>query len=567
MHTYHRGQRAALLATCLAVLAPPLIAVPSATASPAPVTGSVAPHVRVAQGALAGTVDKGARAFLGIRYAQPPVGELRWRAPLPPKAWRGTRAATRFGPGCMQPPPDPFGAWTAEFMAGPDMSEDCLTLNVWAPAGQATGDSAKVPAATARAPLPVLVWIHGGAFMGGSGAIPIYNGASLAQRGAVVVTINYRLGIFGYMAHPALSAESPRHVSGNYGLLDAIAALRWLQSNIALFGGDPKQVTIAGQSAGAATVNDLIVSPDAKGLFARAIAESGSGMGIVMQSLADAERQGERIQQAAGAASLAALRALPAASLQALKLPPPPGTPGDNLRLPFGPVLDGVVQPVNAQRGDVAVASAVPLLTGYNADEDRSMFAAPVGAQAFEAKVRARYGASAERLLALYPHADDAQADDADRLLARDRYMVSLALWSLARTAASGQPIHAYLFDHVLPGPDATKFRSFHTAEVPYVFGVLQAPGRSFDRQDHVVSQVLQRYWLDFMRTGDPNGGAGASHSAVGSALPQWPRFEADLGKVLRLDESPAPVYPASSSERYQALRDYVAAGGLLSMF
>jgi len=545
MHVSHGGLRAALLLGCLLAIVAPTHAAPKATAQ-------AAPHARVAQGALAGTMDRGARAFLGIPYAQPPVGEQRWRAPIPPKPWRGTRDATRFGPGCMQPPPDPFGAWTVEYMAGPDMSEDCLTLNVWAPASGTA--------------LPVLVWIHGGAFMGGSGAIPIYNGASLAQHGAVVVTINYRLGIFGFMAHPALSAESPRHVSGNYGVLDAIEALRWVQANIARFGGDPARVTIAGQSAGAAMVNDLVVSPDAKGLFARGIAESGSGMGIAMLSLAVAERQGESIQQAAGLASLAALRALPAASAQALKVPPPPGAAGDNLRLPFGPVLDGVVQPVDAGRGDVAVASPVPLLTGYNADEDRSMFAAAVGAQAFEAKVRTRYGASAGRLLALYPHADDAQADDSDRLLARDRYMVSLTLWSLARTQASGQPVHGYFFDHVLPGPDAAKFRSFHTAEVPYVFGVLEGPGRQFGPQDEAVSDVMQGYWLQFMRSGDPNGGT-AGGMPGGAPLPQWPRFEASVGKVMRLDEAPAPVYPASSGERYQALRDYVVAGGWLSMF
>jgi len=406
--------------------------------------------------------------------------------------------------------------------------------------------------------LPVLVWIHGGAFMGGSGSIPIYNGASLASQGAAVVTINYRLGVFGFLAHPGLSAESPQHVSGNYGVLDVIESLRWVRANISRFGGDPARVTIAGQSAGAATVNDLIVSPAAHGLFAGGIAESGSGMGIAMLSLADAERQGERVQQAAGLDGLAAMRALPAAQALALKVPPPQGSaPDDGLRLPFGPVLDGVLLPVDAGKGDVRVANPVPLLTGYNTDEARSMGGPPMTAQAFEAQVRARYGSFAERLLALYPHADDAQADEAFGLLSRDRYMVSLTLWSLARTAASGQPIHAYLFDHVLPGPDAAKFRSFHTAEVPYVFGVLDQGGRAFGDGDHAVSALMQGYWLDFIRTGDPNGPGPA----------QWPRFDAASGKVMALGERATPVYPASSGERYQALRDYAAAGGWLSMF
>jgi para-nitrobenzyl esterase len=317
-------------------------------------------------------------------------------------------------------------------------------------------------------------------------------------------------------------------------------------------------VTIAGQSAGAALVNDLVVSPAAHGLFAGGIAESGSGMGVVMLSLADAQRQGERVQQAAGLAGLAALRALPAAQVLALKVPPPPGTaPDDGLRLHFSPVLDGVLLPVDAGKGDVPVANPVPLLTGYNADEARSMGGPPQTPQAFEAQVRARYGAFAERLLALYPHADDAQADEAFGLLGRDRYMASLTLWSTARTAASSQPIHAYLFEHVLPGPESARFRSFHTAEVPYVFGVLDQGGRAFGDEDRAVSAQLQDYWLAFMRTGDPNGAGRA----------EWPLFEAAVGKVMALGGRNTPVYPASSSERYQAWRDFAAAGGRLSMF
>jgi para-nitrobenzyl esterase len=515
----------------------------SATAAPTAV-----PRVRVAQGALVGTLDKGARAFLGIPYAEPPVGARRWRAPLPAKAWHGVRDASRFGHNCMQADPKPFGPWTTEFIADPALGEDedCLTLNVWA------------PSKPAAAPLPVLVWIHGGGFASGAGSIPIYNGAAFARQDAVIVTINYRLGIFGFLAHPALSAESSRHVSGNYGLLDVIEALRWVHANIGRFGGDAKRVTIAGQSAGAAAVNDLVVSPDARGLFARGIAESGSGMGISLLSLSDAERQGERVQRAAALESIAALRALPAAQVLALKVPPAPNAPPvAGPPLPFGPIIDGAVLPADAGRGDAAVASPVPLLTGFNADEARSMGSSPASAQAFEAQVRARYGAFAERLLALYPHASDAEADASAWLLARDRYMVSLVQWSGARTATSTQAVYAYLFDRVLPGPDAARFRSFHTAEVPYVFSVLDQGGRPFGPQDQVVSQLLQGYWLNFMRSGDPNG----------AGLPSWPRFDAKSGKVMALGERPGAVWPASSAERFQALGDYAAAGGKLSLF
>jgi para-nitrobenzyl esterase len=529
---------------CCYLLAASLLSASMASAAPAP----AALRVKVAQGALVGTLDKGARAFLGIPYAEPPVGALRWRAPQPARTWRGVRDATRFGHNCMQDLPKPFGPWTAEFIADPALGqdEDCLTLNVWAP----------LP--PTKSPLPVLVWIHGGGFGSGAGAIPIYNGAALAKQGAVVVTINYRVSIMGFMAHPALSAESPRHVSGNYGLLDVIESLRWVRANIARFGGDSSRVTIAGQSAGAAAVNDLIVAPDARGLFARGIAQSGSGMGIPMQSLRDAEGQGERVQNAAGLVSIEALRALPAAQVQALKVPPAAAAPaGGAPRLPFGPVLDGVVLPVDAGRGDAAIVSAVPLLTGYNADEARSMAPPSVTAVAFVGQVRARYGAFADRLLALYPHADDVEADASAWLLARDRYMVSLVRWSLARTASSPQPIYAYLFDHVLPGPDAARYQSFHTAEVPYVFGVLDQGGRSFGPQDQTVSRLLQGYWLNFMKNGDPNG----------AGLPAWPRFEAEAGKVMSLGDQPGAVWPASSGERYQALRDYAAAGGTLSLF
>jgi para-nitrobenzyl esterase len=525
-----------LLAAATATLA--------AAAAAAPVPKGSAPGVQLAQGALVGTTQRGARAFLGIPFAQPPVGALRWRAPMPAKGWRGTRDASRFGANCMQGPPVPFGPWTAEFLIDASMDEDCLYLNVWSPAP---------PAAQ---PLPVLVWIHGGGFGSGSGSIPIYNGATLASRGIVVVTINYRIGIFGFFAHPELAAESPQHVSGNYGLLDIIESLRWVQANIARFGGDPARVTIAGQSAGAAAVHDLVASPLAHGLFVRGIAQSGSGMGLASSTLAEAQAQGAAVQRAAGAASLAALRAMSAAQVQAVQQSPAAPQAGAAV-LRFGPLIDAYVLTGDAGQGAGTIANAVPMLTGFNADEARSMGPLQVKVEDFESMVRARYGELAARLLALYPHADDSQAAESFFLLARDRYMVAQTLWSIARTRARGEAVWGYLFDHVLPGPDAARFRSFHTAEVPYVFGVLDQGARGYTDADRAVSAQLQGYWLNFIRNGDPNG----------PGLARWERFAEASGKVMELGDHPGPAWPASSGERYQALRDYAAAGGQLSLF
>lgn len=526
-----------------------VIGLPAAGAA---IPAAAQPRVHIAQGELAGTLDHGARAFLGIPYAEPPVGEQRWRAPRPAQGWHGTRDASRFGPNCMQDAPARFGPWTAEFLIDPAMSEDCLTLSVWTPPQGATARApARLPAR-----LPVMVWIHGGGFGSGSGSIPIYNGGSLAAQGIVVVNVNYRVGIFGFFAHPALEAESAQHTAGNYGLLDLVEALHWVQANIAQFGGDPAQVTIAGQSAGAAAVHDLAAMPLARGLFARGIAESGSGMGIPFPQLAEAEKIGEAVQRAAGATSLAGLRKLPAAQLQSLRLPPPPSNAGGSPPLRFAPLADGKVLPTSADQGGAVPASPVPMLTGFTTDEARSMGPVHVSPADFEKQVQERYGAFAARLLALYPHADDAQSLASFYQLARDRYMASLAIWSVARTAARSEPVYAYLFDHVLPGPEAERYRSFHTAEVPYVFGVLDQGGRPFSDADHAVSRQLQGYWLNFVRKGDPNG----------PGLPRWERFNAASGKVMELGDHPGPVWPASSGERYQALRDYAMAGGQLTM-
>ena len=260
------------------------------------------PVVRLEHGAVQGKVSGAAEAFLGVPYAAPPVGPLRWRAPQPAAAWSGMRDATRFAPACYQGVAQPWGPYSQEFIAAPPLSEDCLTLNVWKPAGVKRG-------------LPVLVYIHGGAFSGGAGHVPVYDGAALAARGAVVITINYRVGVLGFMAHPGLSAETPGKTSGNYGLLDQVAALEWVRANAARFGGDPGNVTVAGESAGAASVNYLQVMPAAKGLFHRAISFSGASMAIDMPPLAQSEAAGQALAGRLGASSVGGLRRVPAARL------------------------------------------------------------------------------------------------------------------------------------------------------------------------------------------------------------------------------------------------------------
>lgn len=499
--------------------------------------------VRTQAGAVQGRPDGAARAFLGIPYAQPPVGKRRWRAPVSTQPWRGVRDAARFGASCMQADPKPFGPYTGEFLAAPPFSEDCLFLNVWTPTKRA-------------GPLPVLVWLHGGGYNSGSAAIPIYNGRALAAKGAVVVSVNYRLGIFGFLAHPGLSAESADKVSGNYGLLDQIAALRWVKENIAAFGGDPKNVTIDGQSAGAGSVNALLLSPRAKGLFERAIAQSAPGLRSRSTTLAEAEAQGIRLATLVRASTAAALRAMHAQLLVQLAdrpVQPDAKTPPEPFLVP---VVDGVVLPRGVGDRTARPVSPVPLMIGFNADEAAFLLPKTMTPAAFVDMVRHRYATVAERLLTLYPHEDEASAVRSARELARDRYMASLIVWAEGQRG-SGQPVFAYLFDHSYPGPEAALFRAFHTAEVPYVFGALEQPGRDFTARDHAVADQVQRAWLRFMRRGDPNGAG---------AVP-WQPLDPAKNDVFGLGDRVGPRPAVSSSERLAVFRDYVAKGGALSLF
>ena len=495
--------------------------------------------VHVAQGEVSGIVDRGARAWLGIPFAAPPVGDLRWKPPEPASAWRDVRPADHFAASCQQvAAPQGLGPWSHEYATSDPVSEDCLYLNIWAPAKAAKGR-------------PVLVWIYGGGFGTGSGAVPIYNGASLAKKGIVVVNMNYRIGVYGFFSHADLDKENAQGASGNYGLMDQIAALKWVRANIAAFGGDPGNVTIAGQSAGAASVHILIESPLAKGLFVRAIAESGSGMGLVVADHDTAEAAGARFAAAAGATTLAQLRALtPDQLLAAAK-----AAGGMN----FGPSIDGLVLP-DAATADDGNSSDVPVLTGMTANEGSSAYAfgtaLTVTPEGLRRLIDHRYGADAPAIAALYPAGDDASATLARESLARDRGLASMYLWAAHRQAKSQAPIFAYLWTHVEPGPDAAKYKAFHSSEVPYVFGTLDTPDRPFTALDHKLSEQVQAYWLNFVRKGDPNG----------PGLPHWPELTTADKLILNIGDD-TRVQPLLDPAKLEVFTRYIRDGGAPGLF
>jgi para-nitrobenzyl esterase len=497
--------------------------------------------IQVKQGTLEGQRRDGIDRYLGIPYAAAPVGDRRWTAPQPAPAWTGVRHADRFAANCQQAPaPAGFRAWTAEYLIKGDISEDCLYLNVWAPT--VAPATATAPAAK---PLPVLVWIHGGAFINGGATVPVYDGERLAAKGVIVVTINYRLGVYGFLSHPALRQENPAHASGNYGLLDQVAALRWVRDNIAAFGGDPARVTVAGQSAGAAAVHHLIASPLAKGLFQGAIAESGSGMGLHVPDGAASDAVGVQLAAQAGAPDIGALRRLTPAQLDKAAA-----------ALRFGPNVDGLVLPdasyVERNTNDV------PMLTGLTADEGSSM--ADTYGQATPASlaagIRERYGALAPEFIKLYPAATPEQAGAAQVQLDRDRGVAATWLWAKRRMATSRQPVYLYLFTHVEPGPEAARYGAFHSSEIPYVFETLDKAYRPYTDADRVVAHTTSAYWVSFIETGDPNVTAQAT----------WPRARPVAPLMMEIGD--APRAGILLSDRKRALFERQAGtDGKLSIF
>jgi para-nitrobenzyl esterase len=491
-----------------------------------PLGAAIQGPVRVEQGMLEGVPgsDPSVTVFKGVPFAAPPVGELRWRAPQPAVHWDGARKADQFGANCTQRMRESLGPWTPEYQPHGPVSEDCLFLNVWTPA-------------KAGEKHPVVVYIHGGAFTDGSGNVPVYDGENLAKKGLVVVTINYRVNVFGFFVHPELTRESEHHSAGNYGLLDQVAALQWIAKNIAAFGGDPKRVTIMGQSAGAASVSYLTASPLAKGLFARAIAESGSGFRQGPgRTLAEAEKAGVEFAKSKGAHSIAELRAMPAEALL-----PASGGAG------FGPIVDGWFLPKNVDEIFAAgEQSDVPTLTGWVRDE--GSFNANYGktpAAEFQKQVRQRGGAEAEALVKLYPAATEAEAAESQKELARDQAKVSMYLWAAQRAKTAKTPAYTFFFTHPTPGPTMARYEVFHSSELPYVFNNLNKSDRPWTPEDRKIAREMSDYWVNFVRKGDPNG----------SSLAKWPAFRAGSATTMELGDTMGPR-PITSPAKFAALTE-----------
>jgi len=503
----------------IALLAALLAAPGAALAQPAPVMTEAGLVQGAAEGDLA--------VYRGIPFAAPPVGELRWRPPQPVPKWEGVRQATAFGP-------DPY-----QGDGGGNVGEDCLYLNVW------------TPAESAEARLPVLVWIYGGGFSFGSTSTPVHDGQHLARRGVVLVSLNYRVGPLGFLAHPELSAESPQRVSGNYGLLDQLAGLAWVRRNIAAFGGDPDAVTIFGESAGGIAVSMLCASPLAKGLFRRAISQSGGSFGPTrpttypgenMRGLREAEAAGVAFAEKAGAASIAALRAL---------------GPG---KLPAGwgsgaawPIVDGWVIPGDQYELYAAGRyNDVDILVGYNSDEGLS-FSREKTPQEYAAGVQKRYGPFADDLLAAYP-AGDTGVPKTARDLMRDAAF-GWHTWTWARLQArTGQSrVFYYYFDQHPERPAGSPEADHgmpHGVDVPYVFQTLDRDEPKLGAGDFRISETVSRYWTNFARTGDPNG----------PGLPAWPEFTESDPRVMVFHDAASPgAVPSASGlevlDRYFAWR------------
>ena len=471
----------------------------------------------------------GVRVFKGIPYAAPPVGDLRWKAPQPVVKWNGARLADHFGPRCMQAP-----IYNDMIFRDSGSSEDCLHLNVW------------TPAKSASERLPVMMWIHGGGFQAGASSEPRQDGDVLATRGVIVVSINYRMGVFGFLAHPGLTAESPHHASGNYGLMDQWAALRWVHQNIKAFGGDPKKVTVFGESAGSFSVSALMASPLSRDLIAGAIGESGAFFGptLAAKPLAAAEEQGAKFGE------LTALRAMPADKM----LTATRAQPG----MAFNPVVDGYFFPAAPSEIFAAGKQAhVPLLAGWNADEmpfPVLMAKDPMTPDRLSAQLRDKYVSEADAMQKAYPAANDDDALQAARELSSDQFIgYSTWKWIDTQSRTGGKQVYRYSFTRVRPPkPDAmvgkipaTKFGAVHASEIEYVFGALDS-NKEFvwQPEDYKVSEMMQMYWTYFAKTGDPNG----------PGVPKWGAYP----QVMRIDvngQSAAETH----RDRYEALDRFYA--------
>ena len=481
--------------------------------------------VTIDTGLISGTMDGDVRVFRGIPYAAPPVGDQRWRPPQPVEPWDGVRDCADFGNSCLYVPYGPDSLWSGPEWADPaEQDEDCLHLNVWT--------AAKSP----DEKRPVMVWIHGGSLQYESGSVPAYGGANLARKGVVAVTINYRIGPFGYLAHPELTAESEHGSSGNYGILDQIAALEWVQRNIAAFGGDPERVTIFGESAGSWSVNFMVASPLASGLFHRAIGQSGAGFGP-MTHLSEA-RSGRPAAEETGVAfakvlgiedapaSLAAMRAAPADEVLAKFSEMPGGG--------IGPVVDGWVFPDDIQTiFEEGRQNPVPVIVGSNADEGTTFVPAQVPSTIDEFRYFAasQYGDLASQFLEAYPVADDSEVRDAFIASVGDAWFTwQMRMW--ARLTATGEAkAWLYHFTRVPPIAESETYGSYHGAEIVYVIGNFHLASFTPQPEDERLAETMSSYWVNFAKTGDPNG----------EGLPVWPNYNFHTKRYLELGDTIRP--------------------------
>jgi len=508
------------------------------------------PPIRVEGGSVQGAAEDGLTVYRGIPFAAPPVGDLRWRAPQPAAKWEGVRQADQFAPGPIQGGNPPSGK-----------SEDCLYLNVWTPA---KSESDRIP---------VLVWIYGGGFGGGATSERNYSGENLAKKGVVLVSIAYRVGQIGFLAHPELSKESPNHVSGNYGLLDMIAGLEWIQRNIAAFGGDPGKVTIFGESAGGIAVSMLCASPLAKGLFHGAISQSGGSFGPPrpntmpgenLKRLADAEESGLEFAKNVGVSSLAELRKLTPEQLSGGRGGGAPGSrdggaPGGRSGGARGgrgggmswPIIDGYVIPDDQVKlYEAGKFNDTPILVGYNSDEGQS-FSPPATVEAYIAGVKSRYGKFADDLIKAYPAGTDRVAKTA-RDLARDSAF-GWHTWIWARLQSKmgkGKAFYYYFDQHPAYPPDSPQADrgSPHGQDVAYVFQHLSAGRGQTSSTDQAVSEAMATYWTNFAKRGDPSG----------DGVPPWPAFS-DANPVVMVFAQTPHIGPVPSADSLKVLDAYFA--------
>jgi len=507
------------------------------------VTASTPPdQIRVESGLLAGTTnaEHTVRMFKGVPFAAPPVGDLRWKAPQPPLKWNGVRPADKFGSACLQT--DVYGDI---YFRDSSPSEDCLTLNLW------------IPAKPAASKLPVLVWFYGGGFVAGSSSERRYDGENLAKKGIIVVSPNYRLGVFGFFSYPELTKESGRHSSGNYTFLDQVAALQWVVRNIAAFGGDPHNLTIAGESAGSFSISALMASPLSRNLFQRAIGESGAFFphrkegGLPLKPLAETEQFGMKFAESLRAKSLAELRAIP----------------GDKLlhaaaqfhnAFDFTPNIDGYFLPASVETiFRQGAQSHVPLLAGWNADEGKiAVLNAPQKptAKSFAEEARKRFGDQAAEFLKLYPASTDEEALlSAEQLSGDDFIAFSTWKWLNLQLETGTSTVYAYRFEQVpavKPGAmagkvPASEMGARHAGEIEYVFQTLKSVDVPWTADDFKISDMMSSYWVNFVKGGNPNG----------DSLPEWPLYRKDNGyQTMHLSGEKTHAAPEVHRARYEFL-------------